>query len=144
VSGVLVTRELNLLGGGKLKDLLEPLTDLLQPLLALLGISALDGGFALGLLAGSAGPETDTPEGLADVDDHTHDLVVLLVLKSLTDGGEHDVEPGLVVGLAVLESVRPAATVLVLRVLPLRADTVLEEVVVGLLRELGSRGDVVL
>jgi hypothetical protein len=144
VGGVLVTRELDLLGGRKSKDLLEPLAHLLQPLLALLRVSALNGGFALGLLASSAGPETNTPEGLADVDDHTHDLVVLLVLESLTDSGEHDVEPGLVVGLAVLESVRPAATVLVLGVLPLGADTVLEEVVVGLLRELGSRGDVVL
>jgi hypothetical protein len=144
VGGVLVTRELDLLGGGQSEDLLELLADLLQPLLALHGVSALDGSLALGLLAGSAGPETDTPESLADVDDHTHDLVVLLVLKSLADGGEHDVEPSLVVGLAVLESVGPTATVLVLGVFPLGADAALEEVVVGLLRELGRRGDVVL
>jgi len=144
VGRVLVTRELDLLGAGQSEDLLEPLADLLQPLLALLGVSALDGGLALGLLASGAGPETNTPEGLADVDDHTHDLVVLLVLESLTDGGEHDVEPGLVVGLAVLEGVGPTATVLVLRVLPLGADAALEEVVVRLLGELGSRGDVVL
>ena len=141
---VLVTRELDLLGARKSENLLEPLADLLQPLLALLGVSALDGGLALGLLASGAGPETNTPEGLADVDDHTHDLVVLLVLKSLTDGGEHDVEPGLVVGLAVLEGVGPTATVLVLGVLPLGADAALEEVVVRLLGELGGRGDVVL
>lgn len=141
---VLVTRELDLLGARKSENLLEPLADLLQPLLALLGVSALDGGLALGLLASGAGPKTDTPEGLADVDDHTHDLVVLLVLKSLTDGGEHDVEPGLVVGLAVLEGVGPTATVLVLGVLPLGADAALEEVVVRLLGELGGRGDVVL
>lgn len=144
VGRVLVTRELDLLGARKSENLLEPLADLLQPLLALLGVSALDGGLALGLLASGAGPKTDTPEGLADVDDHTHDLVVLLVLKSLTDGGEHDVEPGLVVGLAVLEGVGPTATVLVLGVLPLGADAALEEVVVGLLGELGGRGDVVL
>ena len=144
VGRVLVTRELYLLGAGQSEDLLEPLADLLQPLLALLGVGALNGGLALGLLASGAGPETDTPEGLADVDDHTHDLVVLLVLKSLTDGGEHDVEPGLVVGLAVLEGVRPTATVLVLGVLPLGAHAALEEVVIGLLGELGSRGDVVL
>ena len=141
---VLVTRELDLLGARKSENLLEPLADLLQPLLALLGVSALDGGLALGLLASGAGPKTDTPEGLADVDDHTHDLVVLLVLKSLTDGGEHDVEPGLVVGLAVLEGVGPTATVLVLGVLPLGADAALEEVVVRLLGKLGGRGDVVL
>lgn len=102
---VLVTRELDLLSGGESEDLLELPANLLQPLLALLGVSALDGSLALGLLAGGAGPETDTPEGLADVDDHTHDLVVLLVLEGLTNGGEHDVEPGLVVGLAVLEGV---------------------------------------
>lgn len=144
VGRVLVTRELDLLGAGKSKNLLEFLADLLQPLLALLRVGALNGGLALGLLASSAGPETDTPEGLADVDDHTHDLVVLLVLESLTDGGEHDVEPGLVVGLAVLEGVGPTATVLVLGVLPLRADAALEQVVVGLLGELRGRGDVVL
>ena len=139
-----MTRELDLLGGGQSENLLEFLADLLQPLLALLGVSTLNGGLALGLLTSGAGPETDTPEGLADVDDHTHDLVVLLVLESLTNGGEHNVEPGLVVGLAVLEGVGPTATVLVLRVLPLWADTALEEVVVGLLGEFGSRGDVVL
>ena len=144
VGRVLVTRELDLLGARKSENLLEPLADLLQPLLALLWVSALNGGLALGLLASGAGPETDTPEGLADVDDHTHDLVVLLVLEGLTDGGEHDVEPGLVVGLAVLEGVGPTATVLVLGVLPLGADAALEEVVVGLLGELGGRGDVVL
>ena len=144
VGRVLVTRELDLLGAGKSEDLLELLADLLQPFLALLRVGALDGGLALGLLASGAGPETDTPEGLADVDDHTHDLVVLLVLESLTDGGEHDVEPSLVVGLAVLEGVGPTATVLVLGVFPLGADAALEEVVIGLLRELGSRGDVVL
>ena len=144
VGRVLVTRELDLFGAGKSKDVLEPLADLFQPLLALKRVSALNGGLALGLLASGAGPETDTPEGLADVDDHTHDLVVLLVLESLTDSGEHDVEPGLVVGLAVLEGVGPTATVLVLGVFPLGADTALEEVVVGLLRKLGSGGDVVL
>jgi hypothetical protein len=144
VGRVLVTRELDLLGAGQSEDLLEPLADLFQPLLALLGVSTFDGGLALGLLASSAGPETDTPEGLADVDNHAHDLVVLLVLESLTDGGEHDVEPGLVVGLAVLEGVGPTATVLVLGVLPLGADATLEKVVVRLLGELGGRGDVVL
>ena len=144
VGRVLVTRELDLLGAGKSKDVLEPLADLFQPLLALKRVSALNGGLALGLLASGAGPQTDTPESLADVDDNTHDLVVLLVLKGLADGSEHDVEPSLVVGLAVLEGVGPTATVLVLGVLPLGADAALEEVVVRLLGKLGSRGDVVL
>lgn len=144
VGGVLVTRELDLLGRRQGKDLLEPLADALQPPLALLAVDALGGGLALGCLASGAGPETDTPESLADVDDNTHDLVVLLVLESLTDGGEHDVEPGLVVGLAVLEGVGPAATVLVLGVLPLRANAALEEVVVGLLGQLRGGGDVIL
>lgn len=144
MSRVLVTRELNAVIGGKSKDVLKPLANLLQPLLALLGVSALNGGLALGLLASGAGPETNTPEGLTDVDDHTHDLVVVLVLEGLANGGEHDIQPGLVVGLAVLEGVGPAATVLVLGVLPLGAHASLEKVVVGLLRKLGSRGDVVL
>jgi len=144
VGRVLVTRELNLLGAGKSKDVLEPLANLLQPLLALKRVSALNGGLALGLLASSARPQTDTPEGLADVDDNTHDLVVLVVFKGLANGSKHDVEPGLVVGLAVFEGVGPTATVLVLRVLPLGAHTSLEEVVVRLLCQLGSGGDVVL
>jgi hypothetical protein len=38
----------------------------------------------------------------------------------------------------------PTSTVLVLRVLPLWSHARFEEVVVGFLRELGSRGDVVL
>ena len=144
VGRVLVTRELDLLGAGKSKDVLEPLADLFQPLLALKRVSALNGGLALGLLASGAGPQTDTPESLADVDDNTHDLVVLLVLKGLADGSEHDVEPSLVVGLAVLEGVGPTATVLVLGVFPLGAHAALEEVVVGLLRKFRSGGDVVL
>lgn len=143
VSRVLVTRELDLLSRGKSEDILESLADGLQPPLALLTVDTL-GGLALGSLAGGAGPETDTPESLADVDDDTHDFIVLLVLKGLTNGGEHDVQPGLVIGLAVLESVGPAATVLVLGVLPLGTHTALEEVVVGLLRKLRSGSDVVL
>ena len=55
VGRVLVTRELYLLGAGQSEDLLEPLADLLQPLLALLGVGALNGGLALGLLASGGG-----------------------------------------------------------------------------------------
>ena len=46
--------------------------------------------------------------------------------------------------LAVLGCVCPLATVLVLRVFPLGADAVLEEMVVGLGGELGRGSDVVL
>ena len=53
-------------------------------------------------------------------------------------------EPGLVVGLGAFEGVGPAATVLVLRILPFRTDACFEEMVVGLLSEFGGRGDVVL
>jgi len=47
-------------------------------------------------------------------------------------------------GLLVLELVGPLAAVLVLRVLPLGANLVLEEMVVGLDSKVGGRSDVVL
>ena len=146
VGRVLVTRELDLLGAGKSKDVLEPLADLFQPLLALKRVSALNGGLALGLLASGAGPQTDTPESLADVDDNTHDFAIILVLKSLANSAHHNLEPETVdVDVAlVLVLIRPLATMLVLRVLPLGANTFLEKVVVGLEREFGDGGNVVL
>lgn len=128
-----------------LENGLEALADLheddLRLLRGTLGLALL-GGICLG--ASAASPETNTVESLADVDDDTHDFVVIVILKLLTDGSEQDVQPDFVVGLALLEGVRPAATVLVLRVFPLRADTLLEEVVVGLGGELGRGSDVVL
>jgi hypothetical protein len=140
-----VAHELDGLLVGDLENLLEAVADLhengLRLLRGALGLALLGG---VGLGAGAAGPETDTVEGLADVDDDTHDLVVVVVLELLTNGSEQDVQPDVVVGLALLEGVGPAATVLVLGVFPLRADAVLEEVVVGLGGELGGGGDVVL
>ena len=128
-----------------LKDVLEAVADLHEDSLRLLrgalGLALLGG---VGLCASAASPEADTVESLTDVDDDTHDLVVVVILELLTNGSEQDVEPDVVVGLALLEGVGPAATVLVLGVFPLGADTLLEEVVVGLGSELGRGGDVVL
>lgn len=141
---VRVSGEFDLLLLRQTQHLLEPLADTLQPLPALLGgVGA--AGLALGRIARRARPQPDTPEALADVDDHAHDLVLILLLELLADAGQHHVEPGLVVGFAAaLESVGPAATELVLLVLPLGAHALLEEVVVGLLGEFGGGGDVVL
>jgi len=145
VGRVGVTHELDRLLVCDLEDLLEAVADLHEDSLRLLRGAlrlALLGG--IGLCASAASPEADTVEGLADVDDDTHDLVVVVILELLTNGSEQDVEPDVVVGLALLEGVGPAATVLVLRIFPLRADALLEEVVVGLGSELGRGGDVVL
>jgi hypothetical protein len=91
-------------------------------------------------------PETDTVEASPDVDHYTHDLVVLLILEVLANGCEHNVQPERVNvdGLLVLELERPLATMLVLRIFPLGSYALLEEVVVGLEREIGGRGNVVL
>src|SRR3569833_3627023 len=120
VLGIQVARELELLVGGQLKHLLEALTDGEQDLSRLLGAAALAAGDvavpAVGnRLAYRASPHTDAVEGLADVDDHAHDLAVLFLLERLADGREHRVQPELVDADAplVLERVRPLATVLV-------------------------------
>lgn len=140
-----MTHELDRLLVCDLEDLLEAVADLHEDSLRLLrgalGLTLLGG---VGLGACAAGPEADTVKGLTDVDDDTHDLVIVVILELLTNGREQDVEPDVVVGLALLEGVGPAATVLVLRIFPLGADTLLEEVVVGLGSELGRGGDVVL
>ena len=143
-SRVRVSRELDLFLTSQTEHILEALADTLQPLAALLG-SVIAAALALRSVAGSARPQTDTPEALADVDDHAHDFVLVFLLELLADTGQHHVEPGLVVGLAAaLEGVGPAAAELVLLVFPLWAHTLLEEMVVGFLCELGGGGDVVL
>ncbi|KAI7180529.1 hypothetical protein KC360_g179 [Hortaea werneckii] len=145
-----MSTELDLLLVRQLQVVLEALADLFQPLLAGLTVclALLDLGSLLTALlrrlASRTCPETHTPEGLTDVDHDTHNLVVAFVLQSLADGSEHHIEPGGVLSLAVLERVGPAATELVLRVLPFRAHAALEEVVVRLLGKLRGRGDVVL
>lgn len=91
-------------------------------------------------------PHSDAIKRLAHVDDNAHHLVGLVALERLADRGKHHVKPQIVNvdGALVLELVRPLASVLVLGVFPLWADALLEEVVVGLERELRGLGDVVL
>lgn len=146
-----VARELELLTGRQLQDLLDLLANAVKHLLTLLGRATLTTGHvavtAVGNgLADRAGPDTDTVKGLANVDNNTHDLTILLILESVTDGGQHDVQPEFVnVNVALLfELIRPLAAVLVLGVLPLGAYASLEEVVVGLESEIGDGCDVVL
>lgn len=143
VSRISVTAELNHLVWLQVEHVLEVLADTFKTLTALERIRSLILA-ALGRLASGSGPQTHTPECLADVDHDSHHLVVALILEHLANRGEHDVEPGLVTGLCALVSVCPASTVLVLLVLPLWSHALLEEVVVGLLRELGCWCDVVL
>lgn len=128
-----MSHELDLLSRLESKNSLESLANLHEHSSALLSSP----GWAAGSLcvggsrlASAASPQTDTVEGLADVDNDTHDFVVGVVLELLTNGSKEDVQPDVIVGLALLESVCPAATVLVLGVFPLGADAALEEVVV--------------
>lgn len=142
-----MSHKLDLLLCGKIKNGLETLSNLHQHDPALLcGSWRAIGSLCVGrgALGGAPGPETDTVEGFADVDDDTHDLVVVVVFELLANGGKEDVQPDVVVGLALFEGVGPATTVLVLGVLPLGTHAALEEVIVGLLGELAGRGDVVL
>lgn len=142
MSRVGVTAELDLFARSQDEDVLEALADPLEALATLVAVRLVLA--ALGRLTGRLCPEADTPESLTDVDHDTHDFAVVLLLEHLADASQHHVEPGLVVGLAALEGVGPTATVLVLWIFPLWAHTGLEEVVVGLLGELGGRRDVVL
>lgn len=146
-----VARELEQLRGGQLEDLLGAAADSQQDLAALLRRASLSasnvGVTASGdALADGAGPDADSVEGLAYVDDDAHDLAVLLLLEGLADGCQHHVQPQLVdVDVALfLEGVRPFAAVLVLEILPLGAYTGLEEVVVGFEGQIGDGRDVVL
>lgn len=146
-----VAGELDGLGGGKLQDLLEPAANGHEYLLALSrGATLAAADIAVptvrNVLSYRTSPNSDPVESLADIDNNTHDLTVVLVLERLANGGKHDVEPERVdVDAAlVLVLVRPLATVLVLGVFPLGADAVLEEMVIGLLRKLGNGDNVVL
>ena len=151
MGGIGVAGELNHLVGGQAEDLLEALADVHENLLALLLGPALASGYVTiatvrdGATNGP-GPDANSVEGLADVDDDTHDLTILLVLESLTDGGQHSMQPEIinVDAALVLEAVRPLAAMLVLGVLPFRANLLLEEVVVGFHSEVRYWGDIVL
>lgn len=151
VSAVGVARELDLLAGRELKDLLEAATNVEEDLAALIVSATLASSNVAVTTAGNAladgtGPDTNTEEGLADVDDNAHDLAVVLLLESLTDGGHHDLKPQTVdVDAALLlVLVGPLATMLVLGIFPLGADAGLEEMVVGLEGELGDGSEIVL
>lgn len=146
-----VAGELDALVRRQLEDILEPLADGEEDLLALLRRSALaTGDIAIAAagdaLADGAGPDANAEEGLSHVDDDAHDLAVVLVLEGLADGGHHGLQPQLVdVDAAfVFKLVGPLAAVLVLGVLPLGPHALLEEVIVRLHSEVGYRGDVVL
>jgi hypothetical protein len=146
-----VARELDLLGSGQFKNLLEATSDRQENLLTLLPAASLTTSniafaSARNALSYGASPDADTEEGLADVDNNTHDFAIVLVLKSLANSAHHNLEPETVdVDVAlVLVLVRPLATMFVLGVLPLGANTFLEKVVVGLEREFGDGGNVVI
>ena len=150
MSAIRVAGELDDLAGGQVEELLEAVANVDEHLTALLGGAALAAGNVAISASGNAlsygaSPHANAEEGLADVDDNTHDLTVLLILESLADGGEHDVQPNVVNGDAalLLELVGPLAAVLVLHILPFGADALLEQVVVGLEGELRDGGDVV-
>lgn len=141
---VRVARELHHIRLLQPKHVLEPPADRLENFLALRGCAgALVTGVAL---AHSACPQTDTVEALAHVHDHAHDLVVVVALEGLADGSQLRVQPQIIDWnrALVLELVRPLATVLVLRVFPLRSYALFEEMVVGLEAQFGGRRDVVL
>ena len=151
MGGIRVTRELNHLTGGELEGILEALADVHENLLTLLLRSALASGhIAISTVrdgaTDGASPDADSVEGLANVDDDTHDLAILLFLESLTNSTQHSVQPEIinVDAALVLEAVGPLAAMLVLGVLPLGANTLLEQVVVGFHSKLRDRSDVVL
>lgn len=146
-----VARELDLLAGRQLQDLLDALANGVQDFLALLRGAALATSnitvtTAGNALANSACPDTNTVKGLANVDNDTHNLTIFLVLEGVANGGKHYVQPQLInVDVTLLlELVGPLATVLVLRVLPLGSHAGLEQVVVGLEGQLGNWCNVVL
>lgn len=149
--GLGVAGELDLLVGRQLQNLFDALTNASESFTALLGAAAFTSGHITlttvgDALASGTGPDTDTIEGFADVDNYAHDLTVLLFFQSVADGSKHYVQPQVVdVDAAlVFELVGPFATVFVLRVLPLRSHAGFEEVVIGLEGEVGDWCDVVL
>jgi hypothetical protein len=101
VCGIRVTREIDRLARWELEDILELATDVHQDLRALLnGSSLATSNVAISTtrnaLADCASPETDTEEAFTDIDNDTHDLSIILLLKSLANGREHDVKPELI------------------------------------------------
>ena len=142
--GLGMTRELNVISISQPEHLLEALSNSHEDLLALLRRAALT-ILATSLTRGPR-PHADSVETLAHVDHDTHDLIVALVLKRLTDGSELRVQPDLVDvdTLLIAEGVGPFAAVLVLGVFPFGAHALLEEVVVSLEAKFGGGRDIVL
>lgn len=144
MGAICVSREFHNVGFLETEDILEPTADGLQDLLALGGVTG--DLVSWNTLANSSCPQTDTVEAFTDVHNNTHDLIVIIVFKGLTNRSQLSVQPQVVDrdGALVLERVRPLATVFVLGVFPLRADALLEKVVVCLETQFGGRCDVVL
>jgi len=91
VCAIGVARELDNVRLLQAEHILEPRTDGLQHLLALSGgTGTLVAGDAL---ADSSCPQTNTVETLANVDNHTHHLVITVGLEGLADGGKLRVQP---------------------------------------------------
>lgn len=88
VSAVCMTRKFNDIRILQAQDFLEAESDILQDFLALGSRASFGALVSWKALADSASPQTDTVEALADVDDHAHDLVVVVVLESFANGGE--------------------------------------------------------
>lgn len=142
---VRVTRKLDRVVLLELQCLLEPLSNLGKRFFALFERAA------LALLAGERlahrpRPEADAVEAASDVDNDAHDLVVVFVLQVFANGGKHDVQPESVNvdSFLILELESPFAAVLVLRVFPLWAYALLEEMIVRLEREIRCGCNVVL
>lgn len=128
-----MARKVDLFLSGNLENLLEPLANLHQGVLAP-GLSC------------SASPQSDSVECLSHIDDDPHDLVIAFVLQSFANCCKLRMEPHLVDvdRLLVLEGVRPSTSVLVLRVFPLWSDSLLEEMVVGLVAEVRTCRNIIL
>lgn len=121
MSGIGMTTELELLARRQLQYLLESCSNLHQRILAT-------------SLSGRSCPQSDSVETLSNIDDYAHNLVVSLLLESLSNSSELSMEPEFVDvdQFLVLELVRPLATMLVLLVFPFWSNTLLEKMVVGL------------
>jgi len=131
-----MARELNNFPINKLQDLLEVLADLHQRRFL----------WSASPTTGTLSPETDSIEGLADVDNDTHDLLILIGLQGLADGSKHDVKPEVIDRntTLILELKCPFTAMLVLGVFPFGADTGLKEVVVRFQTEVRCLGYVIL
>lgn len=98
MSTIRVARELNLFVIGELKNLLETSPNRHENVLTLFSATALATSniavsTARNAFANGTSPDTDTIEGLSHVDNDTHDLAIVLLLQSLTDGTHHNLQP---------------------------------------------------